>query len=152
MTSPNLATNQLAELPRRTLTGWHRFVEASDPALLSPLLAKNVVFRSPFVHNPIPGHAATLLVLSTVVGVFENFRYFREFVAGTHDVALEFGGNVGRFELKGIDLIKFNDAGEMIEFEVMIRPFKALEAVGEAMNARIGPQLAQLKQQAASGT
>lgn len=152
MTSPNPTTHQLADLPRRTVASWHRFVETTDPAVLSPLLAKNVVFRSPFVHNPIPGRQATLLVLTTVVQVFENFRYFREFVAGSHDVGLEFGGNIGRFELKGIDLIKFNAAGEMIEFEVMIRPFKALEALGEAMNARIGPQLAQLKQQAGAGT
>lgn len=152
MTSQTLADNRLADLPRQTLAGWHRFVQTTNPELLLPLLAKNIVFRSPFVHAPIPGRQATLLVLSTVVQVFENFQYFREFAAGSHDVALEFGGNVDRFELKGIDLIKFNEAGEMIEFEVMIRPFKALEAVGEAMNARIGPQLAQLKQQAGSGT
>ena len=152
MTFPDFTDNKLADLPRRTLAGWHRFVETVDPALLPPLLARDIVFRSPFVHSPIPGRQATLLVLGTVVQVFENFRYFREFVAGSHDVGLEFGGNIGRFELKGIDLIKFNEAGEMIEFEVMIRPFKALEALGEAMNARIGPQLAQLKQQAGSRT
>jgi hypothetical protein len=29
-----------------------------------------------------------------------------------------------------LDLIKFNEAGEMTEFEVMIRPIKALQALG----------------------
>jgi hypothetical protein len=34
-------------------------------------------------------------------------------------VALEFGANIGKWQLKGVDLIKFNDAGAMIDFEVM---------------------------------
>jgi hypothetical protein len=143
--------HMLSDLPGQTLVGWHRFVATTDPELLSSLLAPNIVFRSPFVHAPIPGHRAAMLVLTTVVQIFENFQYHREFVAGPHDAALEFSAKVGKWELKGIDLIKFNEAGQMIEFEVMIRPFKALEALGEAMTARIGPQLAKLKQEAAPG-
>ena len=63
-----------------------------------------------------------MLVLTTVVQIFENFRYHRTFVAGSHDVALEFAANIGKWQLKGIDLITFNELGEMVEFEVMIRP------------------------------
>jgi len=91
-----------------------------------------------------------LLVLTTVVRIFENFRYHRSFVAGPHDVALEFAANIGKWQLRGVDLIKFNEAGEMIEFEVMIRPIKALQALGEEMGNRIGPQLARLKAAAAA--
>jgi hypothetical protein len=138
----------LALLPRRTLDGWHRFVAAADGDLLAPLLSEHIVFRSPVVQSPIPGRAATLLVLTTVVRIFENFRYHRTFIAGSHDVALEFSANIGKWQLKGVDLVKFNEAGEMIEFEVMIRPLKALEALSEQMGNRIGPQLARLKQQA----
>jgi len=36
----------------------------------------------------------------------------------------------------------------MIEFEVMIRPIKALAALGEEMANRIGPQLSQMKAEA----
>jgi hypothetical protein len=136
----------LAHLPQRTLDNWHRFVASGDHGLLASLLSEHIVFRSPFVQSPIPGRPATLLVLTTVVQIFENFRYYRTFIAGSHDVALEFGANIGKWQLKGIDLIKFNDAGEMVEFEVMIRPIKALQALGEEMGNRIGPQLAQLKQ------
>jgi hypothetical protein len=136
----------LAALPQRTLDGWHRFVASGDHGLLASLLSEHIVFRSPLVQSPIPGRAATLLVLTTVVQIFENFRYHRTFIAGSHDVALEFSANIGKWQLKGIDLIKFNEAGEMVEFEVMIRPIKALKALGEEMGNRIGPQLAQLKQ------
>jgi len=135
----------LAPLPQRTLDNWHRFVASGDHDLLASLLSEHIVFRSPFVQSPIPGRPATLLVLTTVVQIFENFRYHRTFIAGTHDVALEFSANIGKWQLKGIDLIKFSETGEMIEFEVMVRPIKALAALGEEMGNRIGPQLSQLK-------
>lgn len=143
------STSTLAALPRQTLDAWHRFVATGDAALLPPLLADDIVFRSPAVHAPIPGRPATLLVLTTVVQIFENFRYERVFTAGTHDVALEFAANVGKLELKGIDLVKFDADGKMVAFEVMIRPLKALQALAEAMGNRIGPQLMALKAAAA---
>src|ERR1700736_1264354 len=140
----------LAPLAQRTLEGWHRFVASRDHGLLGSLLSEHIVFRSPFVQSPIPGRAAALLVVTTVVQIFENFRYHRTFLAGSHDAALEFAANIGKWQLKGIDLIKFNESGEMIEFEVMIRPIKALAALGEEMVNRIAPQLSQLKQAAAA--
>jgi len=139
----------LAPLPKKTFDDWHRFVATADSALLASLLSDHIVFRSPAVQSPIPGREATLLVLTTVVRIFENFRYHRTFIAGSHDVALEFSANIGQWQLKGIDLIKFNETGEMVEFEVMIRPLKALQALSEAMGNRIGPELARLKQAAA---
>jgi hypothetical protein len=136
----------LTPLAKRTLHGWHRFVASGDRDLLASLLAEHIVFRSPFVQSPIPGRPATLLVLMTVVQIFENFSYHRTFISGHHDAALEFSANIGKWQLKGIDLIKFNEQGEMIEFEVMIRPIKALAALGEEMGNRIGPQLSRLKE------
>ena len=46
--------------------------------------------------------------------------------------------------------LRFDDAGKMIEFEVMVRPIKALQALGDEMGNRIGPQLAHLKEAAAA--
>ncbi len=111
------SASSLADLPRQTIANWHRFVATGDQALLASLLAEDVVFRSPAVHAPIPGKPATLLVLTTVVQIFENFRYEREFASGSHDAGLEFAANVGKFELKGIDLIKFNTDGKMVDFD-----------------------------------
>lgn len=139
------ATYALASGPQQTLARWHDFVATGSAEVLTPLLAESIVFHSPFVRAPIPGRAATALMLTTVAQIFENFRYHRVLIAGPHDVGLEFSANIGRWELKGIDLIRFNEAGEMIEFEVMVRPAKALQALGEAMGARIGPQLMAMK-------
>lgn len=91
-----------------------------------------------------------MLVLTTAAQIFENFRYHLTFIAGPRDAALEFSAHIGKWQLKGVDLIKFSEAGEMVEFEVMIRPIKALAALGEEMGNRIGPQLSLLK--AAAGT
>lgn len=135
----------LAAGPRATLDRWYGFVKSGNAAELSPLLARDIVFRSPFVHAPLPGHAAALLILTTVSKIFEDFQYHREFAAGPSDAALEFSAHIGPWQLKGIDLVRFNEAGEMVEFEVMIRPFKALQALSEAMTARIGPELAAFK-------
>ena len=135
----------LAPSVQETLKSWHRFVETKSEDVLRPLFAETTVFRSPFVHLPIPGRPASLLILCAVVQIFENFRYHRTFVSGTHDVALEFSANIGELKLKGIDLVKFDPAGKIIEFEVMIRPFKALEVLSTRMSARIGPELAKNK-------
>ncbi|MEK5745183.1 nuclear transport factor 2 family protein, partial [Acinetobacter variabilis] len=39
--------------------------------------------------------------------------------------------------LKGIDMIRFNDRGQIIDFEVMIRPMSGLAALAEHMGQRI---------------
>ena len=135
----------LAPSAQATLTQWHRFVETKSEDVLRPLFADTTVFRSPFVHLPIPGRPACLLILGAVVQIFENFRYHRTFASGTHDVALEFSANIGELALKGVDLVAFDPAGKIIEFEVMIRPFKALQALSTQMSARIGPELAKFK-------
>lgn len=135
----------LSTAAQHTLDEWHRFIASGDKSVLEPLLAPAIVFRSPFAQSFPPGREAALVVLTNIIHVFENFRYYRTFVAAPNDVALEFGANVGKFELKGVDLIRFDANGLMADFEVMIRPFKALQAVGEAMTARIGPELMRLK-------
>lgn len=140
----------LSPAAQETLAGWHRFVVSRDMTLLRPLLADSIVFRSPYVQTPMAGRAMTELVLATVMQVFENFRYHRTFVAAPRDVCLEFGGNIGQWDLKGVDLIGFDEAGRISQFEVMVRPFKALAALGDAMNARIGPEIIRLKAAAAS--
>jgi hypothetical protein len=144
-----LSSESLAPLPQQTLAAWHQFVATGNTDLLPPLLSEHIVFRSPFVQSPIPGSAATLLVLTTVAQIFENFRYHREFLAGSHDAALEFSASIGKWQLKGVDLIRFDAEGKMLEFEVMVRPIKALQALGEEMGNRIGPELMRLKAAAA---
>ena len=59
-------------------------------------------------------------------------------IAGSRDAALEFSANIGRRRLEVIDLIKFTEAGEMTEFEGIIRPIEAFQALGDENGNRIG--------------
>ena len=58
-----------------------------------------------------------IFILSNVIQVFENFTYHREFLSEDgNNVVLEFSANVGDKKLKGIDMIQFNDEGQIIDF------------------------------------
>ena len=95
---------------------------------------------------PYESAAAVNLILNTVVTVCEAFAYHRELASadGT-DVVLEFSARVGDRQLKGIDMIRFDEAGLITDFEVMVRPMSGLQALGEEMGRRLAPQLAALK-------
>ena len=81
---------------------------------------------------------ALILVLSTVTRVFENFAYHRQLASDDGlDVVLEFSANVGDKKLKGIDFIRFDEQGRIVEFEVMVRPLSGLQALGAAMGQRL---------------
>jgi hypothetical protein len=51
-------------------------------------------------------------------------------------------------QLKGIDLIRFDEAGLIVDFEVMVRPMSGLAALGEAMAKRVGGALPAFKGEA----
>lgn len=42
-------------------------------------------------------------------------------------------------------MIRFDEAGKIVEFEVMIRPLNALQALGEEMAQPLAPYLAAAK-------
>ena len=121
-----------------SLQAWHRMVAERDLSRLPELLHPQAVFRSPMAHTPYEGAATVNLILNTVLQVFEDFRYHRELASAQGaDVVLEFSARVGDRELKGIDMIRFDDEGKIVEFEVMIRPMSGLQALGDEMKRRL---------------
>jgi hypothetical protein len=92
---------------------------------------------------------AVLLVLGTVIEVFEDFAYHRQLASDDGlNVVLEFSARVGDKKLKGIDLVRFDEDGRIVEFEVMVRPLSGLQALGQAMGERLGARLPAFKSQA----
>ena len=118
------------------ITTWHQLVQASDPSGLEDLLADDAVFLSPIVHTPQRGKALAKGYLSAAFQVFFNpgFRYVRE-VIGPSDAMLEFETEIDGVLVNGVDIIKWNEAGQIIEFKVMIRPLKAVNLIHERMGA-----------------
>lgn len=98
------------------------------------------------VWKPYCGAKAVELVLATAIQVLENFKYERSLASADGlSAVLEFSASVGGKQLKGIDLIRFDAQGLMVEFEGMVRPFNGLQALGEEMGRRIGTMLAAFK-------
>lgn len=129
-----------------TLQRWHQMIRARDLSQLPELLHPQAVFRSPMAFTPYKSANTVNLILNTVMTVLEDFAYHRELAStGGLDVVLEFSARVGDRHLKSIDMIRFDEAGLIVEFEVMVRPMSGLQALGEEMGRRLAPQLAELK-------
>ncbi|WP_413893468.1 nuclear transport factor 2 family protein [Candidatus Skiveiella danica] len=121
-------------------------VAAVNLGELPSILHPKAVFRSPMAHTPYPGAQVVQLILGTVMHVFQDFTYHRQLASADGlSVVLEFSATVNGKELKGIDLIRFDEDGKIVDFEVMVRPMSGLQALGDEMAKRLAPYLAAMK-------
>ena len=116
---------------------WHRYVAGELPDGLDELLADDVVLYSPVVYTPQRGKPVTTRYLEAasrtlVGGAGGDFRYTRQVLAGDTAV-LEFETSMEGTYVNGVDIIRCDDAGRIVEFRVMVRPLKAIQAVHEEM-------------------
>ena len=120
------------------LDTWHRLVRIRDPSGLDALLAEEAVFHSPVVHTPQRGRALAAAYLGAAFKVFASpaFRYVREIV-GASDAMLEFETEVDGVAVNGVDIIRWNSAGQIVEFKVMLRPLKAINLIHQKMAAML---------------
>jgi hypothetical protein len=111
------------------LKRWHDVIESGDPSRLPAIIAEDAVFRSPAVHTPQEGRDLVTAYLAGAMKVLgTEFRYDDEWVR-ERDAVLLFASTVDGLQVQGIDLIRWDDAGQIVDFTVMIRPFKALQVV-----------------------
>ncbi len=120
------------------LEKWHEVVRSRNASGLDDLLADDTVFYSPVVHTPQIGKQLTAMYLAAAVQVFGNnsFRYVRE-VVGESDAVLEFETEIDGILVNGVDMIKWNDEGQITEFKVMVRPLKGINIIHEKMAAML---------------
>ena len=116
------------------LDTWHHLVRTGDAGGLRELVAEDAVFHSPVVHAAQHGRKLTVMYLSAAFQVFFNptFRYVRE-VVGPHDAVLEFEVSMDGITVNGVDMLKWNSAGQLVEFKVMLRPLKAVNLIHQRM-------------------
>ena len=117
---------------------WHDLMQRRDAGGLDALLADNAVFHSPVVHKPQAGKALVKMYLAAAFRVFgnETFRYVRE-LRGERDAVLEFELQLDGIHINGVDMIRWNDEGRIIDFKVMLRPLKAVNLIHEKMAAML---------------
>ena len=134
----SIAMPTLKPAAQASLDTWHEMVAARDLSRLPGILHDDACFRSPMAFKPYKSAAAVNLILSTVMTVFQEFSYHRSFASEDGlNVVLEFSARVGDKSLKGIDMIAFDEQGRIVDFEVMIRPFNGLQALGGEMASRL---------------
>ncbi len=121
-----------------TIQIWHKLITTKNVAGLEDILAEDVVFHSPVVHTPQEGKKITKLYLTAAFHVLggEDFTYVRE-VYGGNDAILEFTKELDGIHLNGVDMIRWNDEGKIVDFKVMIRPLKAVNKIHQMMGAML---------------
>ena len=121
-----------------TLETWHRMVRTGDASALPALVAEDAVFYSPVVHSPRQGRDQMVMYLGAAFKVVRNpsFRYVRE-IAGERDAVLEFMLEIDGVAINGVDMIKCDAHGKIVEFKVMIRPLKAINLIHQKMAAML---------------
>ena len=111
-------------------------VESGDHAGMVSALAPGVVFHSPITFKPFEGRDAVSTLFGVLLSTFEDFRYTDELDSG--DVkALVFEARVGDRLVQGLDLLRFDDDGQVAELTVMVRPMSGINALAEAMAAEL---------------
>jgi hypothetical protein len=125
-------------MPYHPLEAWHRMVRTRDPSGLDALLAEDVVFHSPVVHSPQRGRKLTVWYLTAALHVLGNptFRYVRE-IAGATEAMLEFETQIDGVLVNGVDIIRWNESGRIVDFKVMLRPLKAINLIHQRMAATL---------------
>ena len=118
------------------IESWHEFVQTKDETILDALFTEDIEFHSPFVWKPKRGKIITKAIIFAVIETFQNFHYVRQIVGGENAV-LEFEAEIEGLTLRGVDLLTFNENGQIEHFEVMIRPANALLKVGKAMTKKL---------------
>jgi hypothetical protein len=111
------------------LQRWHELVESRDPSGLPTMIAADAVFHSPAVHTPQEGRdLVTAYLTGAVVVLGPTLTYQDEWVR-ERDAVLRFTAEVEGLQVEGVDIIRWDDDGLIVDFTVMVRPFKALQAV-----------------------
>jgi hypothetical protein len=119
------------------VAAWHAITATRDPVGLADLLADDVVFRSPAVHTPQEGKELTTAYLSAAVVVLGPTLVYRRQWYGDTNAVLEFEAELDGLTVHGIDMMEWNAEGKLVEFTVMVRPFKGLEKLIELMAAEL---------------
>jgi len=131
---------------------WHAHLRGQLPGGLDELLDDDVVFYSPIVYTPQEGKAITKLYLQAAGQTLPGdeatrgearsddkpgrFRYTKTVTSGDTAV-LEFETTVDGKYVNGVDIMRCNDEGRIVEFRVMIRPLQAINLVHAQMKATL---------------
>ena len=120
---------------------WLDVIENGQTADLDDMLAEDAVFYSPAVFTPQRGRATAAAYLRAAEHMFAGtgFHYVNKWI-DTNSAVLEFAAEVDGIAVEGVDILHWNDAGQLTTVKVMIRPFKAIQTVVAKMAELLAAQ------------
>ncbi len=149
-----------------TFQAWHEGVTAvmegrgdlsGIEALLSPRVNDDVKFYPPTYFNHWTGRDEFIVLMTCVSEVFgTSFTYGRQFLSEDGlDWCLEFEAEIEgekKSIVQGVDMVKLDEEGRIIEFKVLCRPPNAVAALKDAMMRKVPVPMAQMKAKKALGS
>ena len=69
----------------------------------------------------------------------ETFVYVRELTGDNHAI-LEFKVEINGITVNGVDMMTWDESGQIIDFKVMVRPLKAVSLIHENMGKMLAAQ------------
>jgi SnoaL-like domain len=130
----------LAPAARKTLAKWLAMVAKGDFLDLPSIIAADAVYHSPVEWHAYPGRDLVCLLVRTAASVLDDFEFHRQFANGD-SAALEFSAHVGEEPLKAVHFLRFNEAGEITDIDLIARPAKGVMAPGNGVGSKAGPQI-----------
>ena len=122
------------------VSAWYAFAADPNRESLRAMLAPEVTFRSPAVHTPQEGPQVTEAYLWAALQVLgPTIEYVHEWFDESSAV-LMFTATIDGRDVSGIDIIEWDEAGRIVNFTVMARPLKGLQALITAMGAELEKQ------------
>ncbi len=127
---------------------WHAHLRGQLPGGLDELLDDDVIFYSPIVFTPQRGKAATSLYLQAAAQTLPGDKpalspangggfHYTKTVMADDTAVLEFETTLEGKHVNGVDIIRCNREGRIVEFRVMIRPLQAVNLVHQQMAAAL---------------
>jgi hypothetical protein len=136
---------------------WHAHLRGELAGGLDELLHDDVVFFSPIVFTPQRGRQLTAMYLTAAAKALPGdgaatmedavgtdpgdpggrFRYTKQVLSGDTAV-LEFETTVEGLYVNGVDIIRCDEHGRIVEFRVMLRPLQAVNLVHRQMASTLG--------------
>jgi ketosteroid isomerase-like protein len=115
---------------------YHAAVHARDVQAVLACMHDDIRMHSPTKMTPFEGKAIVGFLFGHLFEVLEDFAFAK--IVETGDTAvLFFTCRIGGRDAEGCDVLIFDADGRIEDFRVLIRPLRAVEALNEAMGARL---------------
>jgi hypothetical protein len=111
--------------------------ESGDADAVAELLAPDVVFHSPFTERiRFEGKEEVAALHRDIFAVLEDLETTEPLARGDTR-SFSFRARVRGVELEAINLVRFNEQGQIVDFKVFIRPLPSLATLFAALPPRV---------------